>query len=152
MINLDELRRLSRQASGGRWQAYGDAGSFDAGIRTDDGQRVCGGDKYEGHFSGANAQFVAAANPKTVLAMADEIDKLRAELAKRESELAVHAQTTARPAKTSPLAKRLAPHAERISGALQRVADQLPRLSYPRPLIPARAARAVRALRLRLGI
>lgn len=87
MTDHAELRRLAKAATPGEWSAVWEEGDDTAWpnlfpiIQAENGETVIGN---EGFYSDleqdkANAQFCAAANPKTVLAMLDEIDGLKAE-------------------------------------------------------------------------
>ncbi|ENT5139898.1 ead/Ea22-like family protein [Pseudomonas aeruginosa] len=66
MTDQAELRRLARLASGGNW--YGE-----------DSQVLVGKHAIAYCNHKVDAQFIGEANPKTVLAMLDEIDRLKAE-------------------------------------------------------------------------
>ncbi len=87
MTDHAELRRLAKAATPGEWSAVWEEGDDAAWanlfpiIQAENGETVIGN---EGFYSDleqdkANAQFCAAANPKTVLALLDEIDRLKAE-------------------------------------------------------------------------
>ncbi|MFK1397332.1 ead/Ea22-like family protein [Pseudomonas aeruginosa] len=87
MTDHAELRRLAKAATPGEWSAVWEEGDDTAWpnlfpiIQAENGETVIGN---EGFYSDlerdkANAQFCAAANPKTVLALLDEIDRLKAE-------------------------------------------------------------------------
>ncbi|MBY9835067.1 ead/Ea22-like family protein [Pseudomonas aeruginosa] len=87
MTDHAELRRLAKAATPGEWSAVWEEGDDTAWpnlfpiIQAENGETVIGN---EGFYSDleqdkANAQFCAAANPKTVLALLDEIDGLKAE-------------------------------------------------------------------------
>ncbi|AGR89086.1 hypothetical protein CHA_P10132 [Pseudomonas phage CHA_P1] len=93
MIDQEKLRRLAKAATPGEWHAVWEEGDDAAWanlfpvIYAEGGETVIGN---EGFYSDldqdkANAQFCAAANPKTLLALLDEIGTLREEvLALRE--------------------------------------------------------------------
>ncbi|HIE1857022.1 TPA: ead/Ea22-like family protein [Pseudomonas aeruginosa] len=66
MTDQAELRRLARLASGGNW--YGE-----------DSQVLVGKHAIAYCNHKVDAQFIGEANPKTVLALLDEIDRLKAE-------------------------------------------------------------------------
>ncbi|WP_225037893.1 ead/Ea22-like family protein [Pseudomonas aeruginosa] len=87
MTDHAELRRLAKAATPGHWSAVWEEGDDTAWpnmfpiIQAENSETVIGN---EGFYSDldqdkANAQFCAAANPKTVLALLDEIDGLKAE-------------------------------------------------------------------------
>ncbi|HHG4665873.1 TPA: ead/Ea22-like family protein [Pseudomonas aeruginosa] len=87
MTDHAELRRLAKAATPGEWSAVWEEGDDTAWpnlfpiIQAENGETVIGN---EGFYSDleqdkANAQFCAAANPKTILALLDEIDRLKAE-------------------------------------------------------------------------
>ncbi|HBO0915269.1 TPA: ead/Ea22-like family protein [Pseudomonas aeruginosa] len=86
MTGHAELRRLAKAATPGEWSAVWEEGDDTAWpnlfpiIQAENGETVIGN---EGFYSDleqdkANAQFCAAANPKTVLALLDEIDGMKA--------------------------------------------------------------------------
>lgn len=86
MTDHAELRRLAEAATPGEWSAVWEEGDDTAWpnlfpiIQAENGETVIGN---EGFYSDleqdkANAQFCAAANPKTVLALLDEIDGMKA--------------------------------------------------------------------------
>ncbi|HHX0886497.1 TPA: ead/Ea22-like family protein [Pseudomonas aeruginosa] len=88
MTDHAELRRLAKAATPGEWSAVWEEGDDTAWpnlfpiIQAENGETVIGN---EGFYSDleqdkANAQFCAAANPKTILALLDEIDGLRSRL------------------------------------------------------------------------
>ncbi|CEF89128.1 hypothetical protein [Pseudomonas phage vB_PaeM_PAO1_Ab17] len=93
MTDHAKLRRLAKAATPGEWHAVWEEGDDAAWanlfpvIYAEGGETVIGN---EGFYSDldqdkANAQFCAAANPKTLLALLDEIGTLREEvLALRE--------------------------------------------------------------------
>lgn len=93
MTDHAKLRRLAKAATPGEWHAVWEEGDDAAWanlfpvIYAEGGETVIGN---EGFYSDldqdkANAQFCAAANPKTLLALLDEIGRLRDEvLALRE--------------------------------------------------------------------
>ncbi|MUJ03028.1 ead/Ea22-like family protein [Pseudomonas aeruginosa] len=66
MTDHAELRRLAEQASSGNW--YGE-----------DSQVLIGKHAVAYCNHKVDAQFIGKANPKTVLALLDEIDRLKAE-------------------------------------------------------------------------
>lgn len=66
MTDHAELRRLAEQASSGNW--YGE-----------DSQVLIGKHAVAYLNHKVDAQFIGKANPKTVLALLDEIDRLKAE-------------------------------------------------------------------------
>ncbi|HBO4894653.1 TPA: ead/Ea22-like family protein [Pseudomonas aeruginosa] len=87
MTDHAELRRLAKAATPGEWSAVWEEGDDTAWpnlfpiIQAENGETVIGN---EGFYSDleqdkANAQFCAAANPKTVLALLDEINRLKVE-------------------------------------------------------------------------
>ncbi len=87
MTDHAELRRLAKAATPGEWSAVWEEGDDTAWpnlfpiIQAENGETVIGN---EGFYSDleqdkANAQFCASANPKTILALLDEIDGLKAE-------------------------------------------------------------------------
>lgn len=87
MTDHAKLRRLAKAATPGEWHAVWEEGDDAAWanlfpiIQAEGGEIVIGN---EGFYSDldqdkANAQFCAAANPKTLLALLDEIDRLKAE-------------------------------------------------------------------------
>ncbi|WP_225006414.1 ead/Ea22-like family protein [Pseudomonas aeruginosa] len=87
MTDHAELQRLAKAATPGEWSAVWEEGDDTAWpnlfpiIQAENGETVIGN---EGFYSDleqdkANAQFCAAANPKTILALLDEIDRLKAE-------------------------------------------------------------------------
>ncbi len=87
MTDHAELRRLAKAATPGEWYAVWEEGDDTAWpnlfpiVQAENGETVIGN---EGFYSDleqdkANAQFCAAANPKTILALLDEIDGLKAE-------------------------------------------------------------------------
>lgn len=86
MTDHAELRRLAKAATPGEWSAVWEEGDDTAWqnlfpiIQAENGETVIGN---EGFYSDleqdkANAQFCAAANPKTILALLDEIDGMKA--------------------------------------------------------------------------
>ncbi|MFP7983927.1 ead/Ea22-like family protein [Pseudomonas aeruginosa] len=86
MTDHAELRRLAKAATPGEWHAVWEEGDDAAWanlfpiIQAENGETVIGN---EGFYSDleqdkANAQFCAAANPKTILALLDEIDGMKA--------------------------------------------------------------------------
>ncbi|HHX6850544.1 TPA: ead/Ea22-like family protein [Pseudomonas aeruginosa] len=86
MTDHAKLRRLAKAATPGEWSAVWEEGDDAAWpnlfpmIQAENGETVIGN---EGFYSDleqdkANAQFCAAANPKTVLALLDEIDGMKA--------------------------------------------------------------------------
>ncbi len=88
MTDHAELRRLAKAATPGEWSAVWEEGDDAAWsnlfpiIQAENGETVIGN---EGFYSDleqdkANAQFCASANPKTILALLDEIDGLRSRL------------------------------------------------------------------------
>lgn len=88
MTDHAELRRLAKAATPGEWYAVWEEGDDTAWpnlfpiIQAENGETVIGN---EGFYSDmeqdkANAQFCASANPKTILALLDEIDRLRSRL------------------------------------------------------------------------
>ncbi|HFH2906914.1 ead/Ea22-like family protein [Pseudomonas aeruginosa] len=88
MTDHTELRRLAKAATPGEWSAVWEEGDDTAWsnlfpiIQAENGETVIGN---EGFYSDleqdkANAKFCAAANPKTILALLDEIDRLSDEL------------------------------------------------------------------------
>ncbi|HBO7092591.1 TPA: hypothetical protein L4847_006945 [Pseudomonas aeruginosa] len=87
MTDHAKLRRLAKAATPGEWHAVWEEGDDAAWanlfpiIQAENGEIVVGN---EGFYSDlerdkANAQFCAAANPRTVLDLLDEIDRLKAE-------------------------------------------------------------------------
>ncbi|MGU2291315.1 ead/Ea22-like family protein [Pseudomonas aeruginosa] len=87
MSDHAELRRLAKAATPGEWSAVWEEGDDTAWpnlfpiIQAENGETVIGN---EGFYSDleqdkANAQFCAAANPKAIIALLDEIDGLKAE-------------------------------------------------------------------------
>ncbi|MBG3986157.1 ead/Ea22-like family protein [Pseudomonas aeruginosa] len=87
MTDQAELRRLAKAATPGEWYAVWEEGDDTAWpnlfpiIQAENGETVIGN---EGFYSDlerdkANAQFCAAANPKTTIALLDKIDRLKAE-------------------------------------------------------------------------
>ncbi|MBM9949910.1 ead/Ea22-like family protein [Pseudomonas aeruginosa] len=87
MTDHAELLRLAKAATPGEWSAVWEEGDDTAWpnlfpiIQAENGETVIGN---EGFYSDleqdkANAQFCAAANPNTILALLDEIDGLKAE-------------------------------------------------------------------------
>ncbi|HCU2049277.1 TPA: ead/Ea22-like family protein [Pseudomonas aeruginosa] len=87
MTDHTELRRLAKAATPGEWSAVWEEGDDTAWsnlfpiIQAENGETVIGN---EGFYSDleqdkANAKFCAAANPKTILALLDEIGRLKAE-------------------------------------------------------------------------
>ncbi|UKM53842.1 hypothetical protein VL2_gp029 [Pseudomonas phage vB_PaeM_VL12] len=88
MTDHAKLRRLAKAATPGEWHAVWEEGDDAAWanlfpiIQAEGGEIVIGN---EGFYSDldqdkANAQFCAAANPKTLLALLDEIDGMRSRL------------------------------------------------------------------------
>ncbi|HFH3066451.1 ead/Ea22-like family protein [Pseudomonas aeruginosa] len=86
-MDTNKLKELAERATPGEWSAVWEEGDDTAWpnlfpiIQAENGETVIGN---EGFYSDleqdkANAQFCAAANPKTVLALLDEIDGLKAE-------------------------------------------------------------------------
>lgn len=74
MINLDELRRLATEATPGPWVVS----SEDNIITGPNGEIVCADGS--GAFVAVgddDARLIAAANPATILALLDEVEKLR---------------------------------------------------------------------------
>lgn len=95
MTDHAELRRLAKAATPGEWSAVWEEGDDTAWpnlfpiIQAENGETVIGN---EGFYSDleqdkANAQFCAAANPKTILALLDEIDGLLAQHGRDRAEL-----------------------------------------------------------------
>ncbi|HHW2622902.1 TPA: ead/Ea22-like family protein [Pseudomonas aeruginosa] len=87
MTDHSELRRLAKAATPGEWYAVWEEGDDTAWpnlfpiVQAENGETVIGN---EGFYSDleqdkANAQFCAAANPKAIIALLDEIDRLKAE-------------------------------------------------------------------------
>ena len=78
MIDTTKLRELAQKATPGPWTQWEGRGWVHAGTPEANGQ-ICRTDC--GDFSDAqeikNAEYIAAANPATVLALLDELDRLR---------------------------------------------------------------------------
>ncbi|WP_296271766.1 ead/Ea22-like family protein [Pseudomonas sp. UBA6323] len=93
MMSIDkvELRRLAKLATPGPWHDHG-CGSVSSSVPVKTVARFYHQGRagtlqqgYEG--SGANAAFVAAANPATIIALLDEQNQLAAELANVKRQL-----------------------------------------------------------------
>ncbi|ARW57286.1 hypothetical protein FDH93_gp019 [Pseudomonas phage vB_PaeM_G1] len=87
-MDTNKLKELAERATPGEWSAVWEEGDDTAWpnlfpiIQAENGETVIGN---EGFYSDldqdkANAQFCAAANPKTLLALLDEIDGMRSRL------------------------------------------------------------------------
>lgn len=87
-IDLEGLEQKARAASPGPWIVHADGMEFGSsdrstnpGIDTADGQVVCWwGTGLCGIPQKADAEFIASANPETVLAMVEELRSLRQQL------------------------------------------------------------------------
>lgn len=88
LIDLESLEQKARAASPGPWVVHADGMEFGSsdrstnpGIDTADGQVVCWwGTGLCGIPQKPDAEFIASANPETVLAMVEEIRSLRQQL------------------------------------------------------------------------
>lgn len=84
-IDLESLEQKARAASPGPWVVHADGKEFGSsdrstnpGVDTADGQVVCWwGTGLCGIPQNPDAEFIASANPKTLLAMVEEIRELR---------------------------------------------------------------------------
>lgn len=126
MTDHAELRRLAKAATPGEWSAVWEEGDDTAWpnlfpiIQAENGETVIGN---EGFYSDleqdkANAQFCAAANPKTILALLDEIDGLLAQHGRDRAELRALCQARDDARKER---DRLKAENEALRGALQAV-------------------------------
>ena len=89
-IDHAELRRLAIAATPGPWTADGDLVAQPRGHYR---IPICGGDQCN-FLIPVDAEFIAAANPMTVLALLDEVDRLRALLGEAADKIDdLHADT-----------------------------------------------------------
>ncbi|NPS81537.1 ead/Ea22-like family protein [Pseudomonas aeruginosa] len=118
MTDQAELRRLARLASGGNW--YGE-----------DSQVLVGKHAIAYCNHKVDAQFIGEANPKTVLALLDEIDGLRSRL--EIDERTPHDGIACRDEKIKVLDEigRLKAENEVLRGALKQFAEMLKSINVP---------------------
>ena len=87
MIDLNELRRLAQEAMPGPWRVGHPPPNGEQTIGTLDGLMVAVATTGWAVNAKLNAEYVAAANPATVLELLDEIERLRAASAKAKEAL-----------------------------------------------------------------
>ena len=80
MTNKEELRRLAQAAMPGPWRVGHPPPNGEQTIGTLDGLMVAVATTGWAVNAKLNADYVAAANPATVLELLDEIERLRAEI------------------------------------------------------------------------
>ena len=83
-INVDELREKAEKATPGPWvagepQLWGDNDTPQAAVLAG-GSPITWDDHGGEVFDPVNAEFIAAANPQTVLSLLDEVERLRSTL------------------------------------------------------------------------
>ncbi len=80
-LDLDALEKLAREATSGRWEAYSASCCPDMGGVEGPKRSVCASvvGRYGHPMSLADAQFIAAASPETVLALIARVRGLEAE-------------------------------------------------------------------------
>lgn len=84
---LDRIRALAQKATPGPWICYGFTGNNGSALRTvsrEDFEKIC--ELPNLMNTPANANYIAAANPQVMLALADFIERLEAEIANLERE------------------------------------------------------------------
>ncbi len=140
MTDHAELRRLAKAATPGEWSAVWEEGDDTAWpnlfpiIQAENGETVIGN---EGFYSDleqdkANAQFCAAANPKAIIALLDEIDGLRSRL--EIDERTPHDGIACRDETIKVLDEkcdRLKAENEVLRGALKQFAEMLKSINVP---------------------
>jgi hypothetical protein len=84
-IDTKRLRELAEAATRGQWEHTGWTESESNYIVDGPGDRIVA-DTSESERPDADAAFIAAANPTTVLALLDEIDRLSAKVSDMRSE------------------------------------------------------------------
>lgn len=86
MSETPDLRALAEAATPGPWESFHDRIAPDTAVVTaehDESLAVCE-HEHEPQFRDADAAFIAAANPTAVLALLDEVDRLRADITAAE--------------------------------------------------------------------
>lgn len=140
MTDHAELRRLAKAATPGEWYAVWEEGDDTAWpnlfpiVQAENGETVIGN---EGFYSDleqdkANAQFCAAANPKTILALLDEIDGMRSRL--EIDERTPHDGIACRDETIKVLDEkcdRLKAENEALRGALKQLAEMMKSINVP---------------------